>query len=274
MNTHYQVLEVPEQASASDIRQAYRRLVLLTHPDRTTDPTAHERYLAINRAYEILSVPSKRQFYDAQLWALRNPPPVAPAPVSLHPDPALRRRGQPWPPVPPVARPSQPLYVRYADEFRRLLPYVRTLGYAGVLLSLLLALDLTYTRVYPHDIVEQFDYIPNVGRRGGESYFRVHSVHANFRVENTTKLEIGDTLNVRRSILFRQIRRVLVRSGQLAGSTLHPPGVFNSFPALIGILGLISAVVFWPGLRADHQFNVACGCAFVLLITLFMLILY
>jgi curved DNA-binding protein CbpA len=76
--THYQALELPDNASAADIRRAYRRLVLLTHPDRTPDPAAHARYLAINAAYDILSDPARRQAYD---WTLRSPAPSPPPPV-------------------------------------------------------------------------------------------------------------------------------------------------------------------------------------------------
>ena len=62
---HYEALELPATAPAADIRRAYRRLVLLTHPDRTPDPAAHARYLAINAAYEVLSDPARRAAYDS-----------------------------------------------------------------------------------------------------------------------------------------------------------------------------------------------------------------
>ncbi|GAA4366931.1 hypothetical protein GCM10023185_38410 [Hymenobacter saemangeumensis] len=65
--THYQALELPETASQDDIRRAYRRLVLLTHPDRTPDPVAHGRYLAVIAAYDTLSDPARRQAYDRTL---------------------------------------------------------------------------------------------------------------------------------------------------------------------------------------------------------------
>ena len=45
--THYQTLELPETASATDIRSAYRRLVLATHPDRTPDPAAHGNHFPV-----------------------------------------------------------------------------------------------------------------------------------------------------------------------------------------------------------------------------------
>ncbi|SFQ39110.1 J domain-containing protein [Hymenobacter arizonensis] len=65
--THYQVLELPENASLAEIRRSYRRLVFITHPDRTPDPQAHARYFAINAAYEVLSDPSRRVAYDANI---------------------------------------------------------------------------------------------------------------------------------------------------------------------------------------------------------------
>ncbi|GAB3830615.1 J domain-containing protein [Hymenobacter jeollabukensis] len=74
MSTYYQILELPEQATAADIRRAYLRLVRLTHPDRTPDPAAHRRYLLINEAYDTLRQPALRAHYDARLRAQRQPP--------------------------------------------------------------------------------------------------------------------------------------------------------------------------------------------------------
>lgn len=72
--TYYQILELPEQATAEDIRRAYLRLVRLTHPDRTPDPAAHRRYLLVNEAYDALRQPELRARYDARLQAQRQPP--------------------------------------------------------------------------------------------------------------------------------------------------------------------------------------------------------
>lgn len=79
MSTYYQILELPEQASADDIRRAYLRLVRLTHPDRTPDPAAHRRYLLVNEAYDTLRQPALRARYDARLLAQRQPQRPAPS---------------------------------------------------------------------------------------------------------------------------------------------------------------------------------------------------
>ncbi len=62
----YVVLEVGRGASETDIKKAYRRLARRFHPDiNPGDRSAEERFKTISEAYEVLSDPLKRQFYDA-----------------------------------------------------------------------------------------------------------------------------------------------------------------------------------------------------------------
>jgi curved DNA-binding protein len=62
---YYDVLEVTGDADSGQIRDAYRRLALLHHPDRNRDnPEATERMKEINEAYAVLSDPEKRKEYD------------------------------------------------------------------------------------------------------------------------------------------------------------------------------------------------------------------
>ena len=63
---YYQVLGVDKTASQDDIKKAYRKLARKYHPDlNPNDPTAKEKFQAVNEANEVLSDPEKRKKYDA-----------------------------------------------------------------------------------------------------------------------------------------------------------------------------------------------------------------
>ncbi|MDJ0555952.1 MAG: DnaJ domain-containing protein [Microcoleaceae cyanobacterium MO_207.B10] len=64
---YYQTLKVSPTATQKQIKEAYRRLVKLFHPDTNTETADHERIISINAAYEILGDPQRRKSYDRQI---------------------------------------------------------------------------------------------------------------------------------------------------------------------------------------------------------------
>lgn len=62
---YYKILGIERNASKEEIKRAYRKLALKTHPDRNPgDAKAEERFKEINEAYQVLSDPEKKSRYD------------------------------------------------------------------------------------------------------------------------------------------------------------------------------------------------------------------
>ena len=66
LKDYYQILNVSQDASAEDIKKAFRRLALLHHPDRNPEniKSAEAKFKEINEAYEVLSDEHRRWQYN------------------------------------------------------------------------------------------------------------------------------------------------------------------------------------------------------------------
>ena len=60
----YEVLGISKGATEKEIKSAYKKLAKKYHPDLNKGPEAEAKMKEINKAYEILSDPKKREMYD------------------------------------------------------------------------------------------------------------------------------------------------------------------------------------------------------------------
>src|SRR5919198_5448335 len=62
---YYKALGVAKDASANDIKKAYRKLARELHPDKNPGNAAAEaRFKEVSEAYDVLADPKKRKEYD------------------------------------------------------------------------------------------------------------------------------------------------------------------------------------------------------------------
>lgn len=61
---YYDILGVSKNASAAELKSAYRKLALEWHPDRNKSTEAEAKFKEINEAYQVLSDPKKKSTYD------------------------------------------------------------------------------------------------------------------------------------------------------------------------------------------------------------------
>ncbi|WP_413173870.1 J domain-containing protein [Anabaena azotica] len=66
-SNHYETLKIGHHASQAEIKQAYRRLVKIFHPDSNQETADHQEIIRINAAYEVLGDTQSRLNYDEKL---------------------------------------------------------------------------------------------------------------------------------------------------------------------------------------------------------------
>lgn len=63
---YYKILGVEKDANDNEIKKAYRKAAVATHPDKNPDdPEAEKRFKDVAEAYETLSDPEKKERYDS-----------------------------------------------------------------------------------------------------------------------------------------------------------------------------------------------------------------
>lgn len=79
----YAILGIRSNASAAEIKTAFRKLAHQYHPDKNQNPVYSEQFKQIKKAYEILGNTSTKLQYDRSVLLHKNHAAVAPALVQV-----------------------------------------------------------------------------------------------------------------------------------------------------------------------------------------------
>lgn len=161
MKNYYEVLGLPSFANASDVKRAYRRLVVQYHPDRNKSDEAESRIREINEAYTVLGDPDKKSWYDQKL---ANPfVDVSQPSPRPHRDPAYQRRRPPT-----SAKRSEP---REKELMRKYLKHLLWFSWIGLIFSGLFFID--YVLPY-QEVHARVDRIEALRMRSSIVHFNVY----------------------------------------------------------------------------------------------------
>lgn len=162
---YYQILGVSRNATQTEIRNAYRKLAKIYHPDRNSSDYAKTYIQLINEAYETLSDTEKRTQYDRPAFTFE-------APQSPKEDPreTLRKENfKRWQERERVKRQEEEAYKKYAfSQFKKFNMLI-------IAWALLLVLDeyILPPRVSEQVVLEARSV--RSGRRGSETNFLVRT---------------------------------------------------------------------------------------------------
>lgn len=251
MKDYYALLRVSRTASDGEIKQAFRRLAILFHPDKNPNPDAPVAFHEINEAYEVLGDAIQRALYD-QLLAKEEGGQLEP--TFRHRDPAYQRRKQyGYKPMP--REPSEGELV-----MAKLMPYTHWVNGAALFISFFLWLDFVLPRKQTDEVVVNWHrtfHDHELITDKGNSFYLLYPENLKFLHEPELKIYTSQ--------MFSFLDRIETKSGSHTLRNL--PSVYRNFmfgPILLLILGLIGGMV--P--KGDTKFNFAIATVIFLLLNL------
>lgn len=259
MKDYYAILGIPASASDSEIKRAFRKLVIRYHPDKNPDPEAQPLFHDVNEAYDVLGDPKKRAAYDKR----RANPFDEILSEPTHRDPAYHRHRRDHRPATSHEPPATFILMRDS------LKYVIWISRAGLSICLLLFIDYFLPYEQEEEIIRNtaaytsfrgvFSHV-RVTTASGREIKLYHYAAARFQAE--------DPIRVSATSLFDTVMWVSNLSGTYREWVAYLYSTLVFIPVLLGINSLL-ALIFRKKVEFCFSLNVTAG---VLLIIIFILL--
>lgn len=248
MKDYYALLRVSRSASDAEIKQAFRRLAILLHPDKNPHPDAAMAFQEVNEAYEVLGDAIKRALYDQML---SNEGPEEVVITQRHRDPAYRKKPPGYKPVPRGPSAGYALMMK-------LMPYTNWVSGTALLISFFVWLDFALPREISEEVIVEWH------RTLSHHEMITDKGHTfNLLYPQNLKFLREPQINIYKSQLFSFLDRIETRSGSHQLKNL--PSVYRNFmfgPVVLLGLGLVSQLL--P--KGEVKFNLALATAILLLL--------
>lgn len=258
MKDYYSILEVKRQASKDEIKEAYRKLALLYHPDTSTQPGCSEKFHEINEAYRVLGNEGKRLQYDLLYDSAKQPSQPTMRRAHTH-----RKR-------PPVHKsPGTPTKEEYEDSIRPYLKYSILFSRVAFVFCLFLFLDYYLPRKTTLDIVSAVE--KNYISEGMSNYdvaievFIGNGTGLRIPEEHHDYFKAGDSVAVKRTFITHTGINIIKTTKPLypirAYGNIYGPKIF-----LVYILAFCSLMGGIVNLSPHGKISFGVASAFFLLI--------
>lgn len=250
---HYETLGVSRNATSADIKRAYRRLAVLYHPDKNSDPAAENFFKEVNVAYDVLSDPVKKRAYDLRRETMFEP---QHPPAPKHRDPAYRNPNRPKP--------------KYKGERQRILemmaeylPIVQRATWVCLIISSILIIDFALPHRNTDDSVEEAYLVKRSRSRYATTFWHFTTIKGKqFEVEQDYSkfLQPGASINIESSLLFNVPRYINTISETIRISkTLY--GNFFFAPLTLFVVAFCGYLF---RNKIETSFNLGIGCILLL----------
>ena len=249
MKDYYQILGVPSNASGTDIKSAYRRLVRRFHPDINKNPDADQRIKEINEAYDVLSDPVKKHNYDTRstriYFEVAEQRPV-------HRDPKYRRRSSAR-----RGKSEQEILHEWMVSHQTI---PKTISIGGLIFCSLLALDFLLPYRASQETIQKITF-----HKGGIGVIHTNAGAYRLSSDNEVKFSTGEAIKILASPIFHVIRELENPMG-LRSSSLDRGNIYGNFifgPITLIICSILERKTKWS---VETKFNLAIVNFFVFIL--------
>ncbi len=261
----YEVLGLTPEADLDQVKKAYRRLALRYHPDLNSDPQAHERFLLVKKAYDVILTADKK-------WSEFDFKKASSKPAKANRDPARKNmsREEAIKTAREKARKYEAMRMqREAREFSKfkrsvLYPWTMGMSYLSLVFFFLILIDaFVVNRTHEGFVVEKSPIVFHaMGMEATTGYELVlkGGEKVVLGTEPANRISVNSYVSLAETFIFRDVPKIWVvdedfRSFEVDGFNKPPYLFFLLFiavPILVLIVDKPSAVFYSAGAFARY----------------------